>query len=102
MARISHPWNAVLIKAMKGTLDFYYWKGIPVVRSWPTYRPQNFSPRSRQQWPKFATVSSSYRNIQLSGYQALQQMGAYSQASPRDVYIALNYAKVITFVMAAP
>lgn len=102
MARISDPWNKTLIKGMKGTLDFYYWKGIPVVRSWPTYRPQNFSPASRQQWPKFRTVSQSYRNITSSGYQALQQMAAYSQASPRDVYVALNYAKVITYIDAAP
>lgn len=24
-----------VINTLKGTLDYYYWKGIPVVRSWP-------------------------------------------------------------------
>lgn len=24
-----------IIGALKGTLDFYYWKGLPCVRSWP-------------------------------------------------------------------
>jgi hypothetical protein len=29
------PITATQIKLFRGTVDFYYWKGIPVARKWP-------------------------------------------------------------------
>lgn len=40
MARVSGLPNKEVINAMKGTLDFYSWKGIAVVRRWPRYTPR--------------------------------------------------------------
>lgn len=35
MARVEGEFQSDVIRAFKGVLDFYYWRGIPVVRSWP-------------------------------------------------------------------
>lgn len=102
MAKLASPWDNTRIKGMKGKLDFYLWKGIPVVRKWPYTPRDHLSPRSVAQWPKFATVSASYKLQGPSVLPALAQMSGNSQASVRDVYIALNYAKMITFDFTAP
>lgn len=35
MARVTGDFQSEVIRAYKGVLDFYYWRGIGVVRSWP-------------------------------------------------------------------
>ena len=35
MARVTGDFNSDVIRTYKGLLDFYYWRGIGVVRSWP-------------------------------------------------------------------
>lgn len=35
MARVTGDFQSDVIRAYKGVLDFYYWRGIGVVRSWP-------------------------------------------------------------------
>lgn len=97
MAKLDAPWDATRIKGMKGKLDFYYWKGIPVVRKWPYTPVSHFSPASVAQRPKFGTVSHNFILQDPSVRDALNQMSQGSQASLRDVYIALNYAKVLIF-----
>jgi hypothetical protein len=34
MAKVRHISQA-MIDSLRGTIDFYYWRGIPVVRTWP-------------------------------------------------------------------
>ena len=34
MAVVSH-FSSQMVKGLYGTVDFYYWRGIPVARSWP-------------------------------------------------------------------
>lgn len=36
-----------IIKGLKGAVDFYYWKGIPVARKWP--RKANYTPSPQEQ-----------------------------------------------------
>jgi len=42
--KLSQPLSASLITQMKGIVDFYYWKDIPVARSWPRVAHQPNSP----------------------------------------------------------
>lgn len=35
MARITGPFEPETIRAFRGVLDFYYWRGLHLVRSWP-------------------------------------------------------------------
>ncbi|GAH92479.1 unnamed protein product, partial [marine sediment metagenome] len=43
-----------IIKGFKGTLDFYVWKGITCVRSWPRSPGRKRAPAVQAQWPAFA------------------------------------------------
>lgn len=54
MARISELPSPEAIKSFKGTLDFYVWRGLPCVRSWP--RPPS-GPRSPAVQAAAATFS---------------------------------------------
>ncbi len=102
MAKLSHGWERDRIMGFKGKLDFYYWKGIPVVRKWPYTPRSHLTSSTRAQWPKFALVSTSYSAQSAQQIEALLAMSNYTQRTSRDVYIALNYAKVYTFVYAGP
>lgn len=51
-----------IIKGLKGSVDFYYWKGIPVARAWPrksTYTPSTQEQASRSQFGENLTALSS-------------------------------------------
>jgi len=45
MAKVDH-FDKGMIRALQETVDFYYWKGIPVARAWPDW--SNFKPSARQ------------------------------------------------------
>lgn len=91
MAKLSGPWDKARIMGMKGKLDFYYWKGIPVVRKWPYTPPSHITTATRAQNPKFALVSSSYRLQSATVIDALHGMSDGTQWTTRDEYTLLNY-----------
>lgn len=35
MAKLARPFDTATVMALRGSVDLYYWKGIPVARSWP-------------------------------------------------------------------
>jgi len=35
MAVLTAPFNAAQVQGLRGVVDFYYWRGIPVARAWP-------------------------------------------------------------------
>jgi len=57
MAKLLAMPEQAIIDGFKGTLDFYYWKGIPCVRKWPTWRPYTFSQEQRDNQAAFAYIS---------------------------------------------
>lgn len=100
MAKLDAPWDKTRIMGMKGKLDFYYWKGIPVVRKWPYTPPSHISPRTRLAQVKFSAVSHQYSQQGKVAIDAEAAMADQSQTTPRDYYVALNYSGRITFELA--
>lgn len=43
MAKLAALPDVSTIAALKGDIDFYYWKGIPVARAWPQHRKRTRS-----------------------------------------------------------
>lgn len=62
MAKLSQGLNRQTVGALRGYLDFYYWKGIPVIRKWPDY--SNFVPRAGTAASN-AAFAESRKTIQL-------------------------------------
>lgn len=53
MTRLDQLPELQIISGLKGTIDFYYWKGTPVARRWPrksTYTPSPQEQASRSQF----------------------------------------------------
>lgn len=46
MARLNHMPNESVVQGLKGSLDFYYWFGMPVVRKWP--RVGKYTPSAQE------------------------------------------------------
>lgn len=40
MARLTKLPSKAIVNKFKGTIDFYYWKGMPCARSWPRWPPR--------------------------------------------------------------
>ena len=57
MAKLTALPSMAIISGLKGTIDFYLWRGIPVARKWPRSPGHKRAPRVEAQWPAFATAS---------------------------------------------
>ena len=87
LAKLTKMPNANIISGLKGTIDFYYWKGIPVARQWPRSPGKDRSQAVKAQWPAWGAASKLW--VQLSKeYQLLH--GAWcghGRYNPRDLQI---------------
>jgi len=86
MAILRQGLNRSQVNKLAGVLDFYYWKGIPVVRKWPQYH--NFVPSPRTQESNAAFKAS--REI-------LKALGADIVAAYGQTYIGKKRAWVDAF-----
>jgi hypothetical protein len=57
MAKLNAMPDKGTIDAMKGCVDFYLWKGIPVARKWPKYPKRAPSAREAQVQSDFAYIN---------------------------------------------
>lgn len=72
--------------AFRQRVDFYYWKGIPVARSWPVYHPYTPS----------AAESATRENFRL----AVKQAGAASENTRAAYKAMMGEARGVTWVDA--
>lgn len=63
MAIVKEMPSEAIIGGFKGKLDFYYWMGIPVCRSWPKSPGSSRSPAVMAQWPAFSYISQAWRDL---------------------------------------
>lgn len=96
MAKVSHPWDKDRIYGLKGILDFYFWKGIPVVRKWPVTTPSKLTPNTRAQWSVFGYITQQWPNTSPAVADALSEMAAGTQRVPRDYQFELFYNRSVT------
>jgi len=62
MARVK-SFSLEQVKALAGTIDFYYWKGIPVARKWPDWSRFKPSPAQAASMEAFATIRADVKRI---------------------------------------
>lgn len=91
MAKIDSPWDAERIYGLKGTLDFYEWKGLHVVRSWPQMPPSSLTAATRAQNPVFGYIQQQWQPASLEVKLALTEMSTETQRLPRDYQLELYY-----------
>lgn len=58
MARLDALPEQAIISAMKGTVDYYLWRGIPCARMWPRWPKRDPHPDEKANQDAFAYVQS--------------------------------------------
>ena len=98
MAKLTSMPQEEIIMGMKGTLDYYWWKDVPVVRKWPRPPSGPRSPAVQAQWPDFAQASRDWRDLEPETVAGTTHMAAYSQQRNVDMWLGLAYGSKITFL----
>jgi hypothetical protein len=63
MARVSHI-SLEMVRKLRGIIDFYYWKGIPCARDWPT-RKKPYSQTQLEAREAFAVLQKDIQNMSM-------------------------------------
>lgn len=94
MARIDVLPSIDIIRGLKGTLDFYLWRGLPCVRAWPRYRPARQTDASLAAALLFGAIIKAYS---LTHGTVLEQLTIEARGIPRtarDIYVSGVYGNL--------
>jgi len=91
VARINALPSLEIIKTLKGTLDFYYWKGIPCVRKWPVIPPSSRTPASLASAQLFGEIIQSWALTGGEVKTLYTQDAADQPRTGRDIFMSGVY-----------
>lgn len=80
-----------IVLGLKGIVDFYSWKGMPVARRWPRKPTQPRSPAVQAQWADFKAVTQGFKTIDVTVIPALSSMVVGTQFVTKDMQVQLFY-----------
>ncbi|MBA7636416.1 hypothetical protein ES703_44034 [subsurface metagenome] len=76
-----------IIDGLKGVLDFYVYKGIAVVRSWPRSPGKKRAPAVEAQWAAFGYAASEWNNLSPEVQQAYRELASGTAYTARDWFM---------------
>jgi len=76
-----------IINGFKGVLDFYVYKGVPCVRSWPRSPGHDRAPAVQAQWPAFTWAAKSWKHLNIEIKEAYNQMAVSTYKTGKDLYM---------------
>lgn len=88
MAKIGAMPALGVIKGFRGVLDFYWWKGIACVRTWPHTPYAHRSPASLASAELFGQISNGYALLPGNLKDLYTQNATGSPRTGRDVYMS--------------
>lgn len=88
MARLDALPSVDIIRGFKGVLDFYLWKGLPCVRSWPYTPPSRRTAGTKAAASLFGEILSSYRLVADTVQEYYVELAAGIPRTPRDIYVS--------------
>ncbi len=85
-----------IISGFRGTLDFYVWKGIPCVRTWP--RKAIYPPTQEELNTRiaFTWASQNWQFLSPEVQDAYRAMAAGTTLSGRDLFVKFYISKTDT------
>lgn len=87
MAIIKSMPAEAIISGFKGTLDFYYYMGLLVVRKWPSSPGHIRTIPVMAQWEAWSFASKTWNNLSQEVRDAYITTAAFSSLSGRDLYM---------------
>lgn len=85
-----------IVLGLKGIIDFYSWKGMPIARRWPRKPSQPRSPAVQSQWADFKAVTQGFKTIDNTVMPALTSMVSGTQLVQKDEQVQLFYGYAIS------
>jgi hypothetical protein len=98
MTRLSGVPPRGIVLGLKGIVDFYSWKGIPVARRWPRSPTQPRSAAVQAQYADFKAVTQGFKEIDVTVVNALNGMSDGTLLTTKDQQVQLFYGGSITEV----
>lgn len=89
MAKLAALPETAIISGYKGTLDFYYWRGIPTCRAWPRSPGHQRAAAVKAQWPIFTAAAREWPLLSKFVQDAYRKMASGSTLSGRDMAIKM-------------
>jgi len=96
LARLKRLPALAEIDRLKGTIDYYLWKGIPCARKWPHWPTRVPTPWEKANQLAFAFANSTARDIPAYVRLQYQRMVAGTKLSWKDLYVR-DYMNGIKF-----
>ncbi len=87
MAIIKEMIGEKIISGFKGTLDFYYYMGVPCVRRWPRSPGHLRSPEVMAGWAPFSYAVREWKNISPVVRRAYEELATGSGLSAYEMFI---------------
>lgn len=102
MPVLSAPLDPVTIASLKGTLDYYLWRGLPVIRKWPRKPTMPRTPASTAAAVEFGQVASLLSDLPAPWRSYTEADVANTNWTWRDEWTAAAYGNLFTPKKEAP
>ena len=86
MSKLTVLPHQAIIDGLKGKVDFYLWKGIPVARKWPRSPGRKRAAAVEAQWEKFTYAASEWNNLSVYVKDHYITMASGTGLSGRDLF----------------
>ena len=86
MAIIKEMVGIKVINGFRGVVDFYYYMGIPVARSWPRSQGKSQTPNSVAQIPVFIRAARLWNELSPAVKQAYMDMAVTTNLTGKDMF----------------
>lgn len=98
MAKLDKLPQKQIIDGYKGIIDFYLWKGIPIARKWPVFRPYQFSQAQLANQQAFSYINKLWSSIDLLIKTQLTYFLRNATITAKDLYVR-GYMKGLFEIM---
>lgn len=88
MAKINALPSLEVINTLKGTLDYYYWKGIPCVRKWPVIPRSSRTQASLDSAHLFGVIVQGWALVGATAKALYIEAAADQPRTGRDLYVS--------------
>lgn len=88
MAKLDALPSLEIIDTLKGTLDYYYWKGVPCVRKWPVIPMASRTPASLASAQLFGEIVQAWALVGAEPKDAYQDAAADQNRTARDLMVS--------------
>lgn len=87
MVKLLRMPNRAIVDSLKGSVDFYFWMGIPVARRWPYYPPRDPHPAEAAWQAIFGYCAGLWNQLSTLIKQRYKRMALTSSYTGRDLFM---------------